>query len=364
MAESDIQVGSTVRYVGSHRDVRGSEGMVLEVTTWDEVVVDFGSTVRFSHRDDLVHVRPPKPPTEAPALNSYDMVQDPDGTTWTVVRDSDEEVVELHNPLADRCHYALLRVVENWTRVGRFDASTEARFKRSHRCELAVNDYDIATDPELVESLSARVFNVLASSPKVPYTDVGTAIIESTIRAQLKSGSGIGETAIRAAEIRAAGEVAATHLDHLDSVRQLQCRSAALPESRSGPSIADLGTDVTNEYPLLRGSGGPPGEAPPLNTDLRAHYERIVHSCLEERLRTGDTVDAMASKIFSTMLRAASAVNTVWAGSWTDAAESGPGIAALNLQAPPRPRRRRETTSWDPDMPLPDAEPGRYGWLP
>lgn len=41
--------------------------------------------------------------------------------------------------------------------------------------------------------------------------------------------------------------------------------------------------------------------------------------------------------------------------------ESGPGIAARNLQAPPRPRRRHQTTSWDPDMPLPDADarPGR-----
>jgi hypothetical protein len=46
--------------------------------------------------------------------------------------------------------------------------------------------------------------------------------------------------------------------------------------------------------------------------------------------------------------------------------ESGPGIAALVLKAPPRQRpARHETKAWAPydawDA-LPDAEPGRYGW--
>lgn len=298
-----IQVGSTAQYVGFKRDVRdGADGVV--------------------------------PSTEAPPLNNYDLVKDPDGTIWTVVRDSDEEVVALHHPLrADRCHYALLEVVEKWIRIGRAAGRLRCR----------------------VDACAGQFHERLI----------------------------------------AADEVAANHLDGV------QCRCVALPApADSGPNIADLGTDVTDEYPLLRGSGGPPGEAPPLNTlDLVEGPDGTLWSVVRQ---SGDTVELnhplggcrYASPDAEDIQRLRARTYTVTAitiiensdksdpRQTKDAVnvivdESGPGIAASPVnwkrqptacsalgKPLPRPATRHQTTSWDPDMPLPDAEPGRYGWLP
>lgn len=262
MADSDIQVGSTVRYVGFKRDVRnGAQGVVLGALSPGKFLVDIGGATGETEycRGELELVRPPKPPTEAPTLNAY----------------------------------------------------------------------DIATDPELIESLSERVFNVLASSPKVPSAGIEASAPKPSIEAPPLNAFDLveGPDGVIWTVGRQSDDVVELH-------HQLAgCCYERQRVVRKWPRKGRLGTSTQAQ-------------------ELRQYIASLP------------SASSLAAVPTDRMLRTASPVNTVWTGSWTDTAESGPGIAALDLQAPPRPRRRHQTTSWDPDMPLPDAEPGRYGWLP
>lgn len=109
----------------------------------------------------------------------------------------------------------------------------------------------------------------------------------------------------------------------------------------------------------------------------RAHHDLKPRRCVEcghEILRRGESRVASIGVPYRSMDLADIpptyathiAADATWAHDRHKAiAESGPGIAALALKAPPRARPpRHETKAWDPyGVSLPDAESGRYGWL-